>query len=350
MTDHRPTARPTVTHRPRLLAQAAALGAVALALLPQPAAAQERIEGATAGMDYALTMPEGWGRFDRTMFFTRDDGGRVVAIHAFGENQLQVRHFQGAITVHEAALAGLETQVFTGLAQNAFLPVFPERVDLRGTRQLHYFGLCGDAGSAETPTAYAVELISGEEFSDATADPHFAPVLELLALTLPEGAEPCPAELASRLNATPAARAVAEGGLEFERMGLTIELPAEFGEPQFEFDFEIVWFDEAMRNEQPGIGVLVATAPTREDVLGELRADGEIHARRKVTFTPGGFERMDFMMQQEGVAGVMFISDEPYHDENIVVVLIATPPENLDAARDRIEAIAARIEAANSGE
>lgn len=147
-------------------------------------------------------------------------------------------------------------------------------------------------------------------------------------------------------------RAAAQDSVSFERMGLTIELPAEFGEPIFEFDFEIVWFDEAMRNEQPGIGVIVGLAPTRGDVIDDMmQAEGAIHELRKVTFGAGEFERMGFTIPgDDGVAGVMFVSEEPYHEDRIVVVMVATMPDNIDNARDGIEAIAARIEELNSAD
>lgn len=340
----------------RAPALATILGGAALLLLPGlPAAAQESIEGRVMGMEYALTMPEGWGRYDNTQFFTREDGGRLVIIHAFGEHHLQNRHFTGIVNLHEAPLAGLEAQVYTGRANNAFLPVFPERVPLQGTRQIHYFGLCGDAGSAETPQAFAVELISADEFADAMTDAHFAPVLETLALNLPEGAAPCPEELAGRMDTRPAPRPVAEsgegaGGFEVERMGLTLWVPAEFGDPVFEIASEIVWMDEAMRDEQPGLAIIISTASSREEVLDDM-AQGTVHERRKVSFgAAGGFERIAFSLPGEGVGGTFFLSDNPYYQGDHVVVLIGTPIENLDAARAGIDAIADRIEAVNSAD
>ncbi|MCC5989658.1 MAG: hypothetical protein JJT95_18475 [Pararhodobacter sp.] len=340
----------------RAPALTAILGGAALLLLPgQPAAAQESVEGRAMSLEYALTMPEGWGRFDNTHFFTREDGGRLVIIHTFGENHLQNRHFIGTVSLHEAPLAGLDAQVFTGQARNAFLPVFPERVPLQGTRQIHYFGLCGDAGSAETPQAFAVELISADEFVDAMADAHFAPVLESLALSLPEGAAPCPEELAGRMDAQPAPRPVAAGadgaeGFEVERMGLTLWMPTEFGDPEFEIDSEVVWVDEAMRNDQPGIAIILSTAPSRAEVLDDLAAgEGTIHERRKVALgAAGGFERFGFSMPGEGIGGTFFLSDQPYHAGGHVVLVIGTPIDNLDAARAGIDAIADRIEALNS--
>ena len=142
----------------------------------------------------------------------------------------------------------------------------------------------------------------------------------------------------------------AQDTVRFERMGLTIKLPAEFGEPVFELDHEIGWFDEAMRQRQPGIGVILGLAPTRGDVVGDMmQAEGAIHGLSEVTFTAGAFERLDFTIPgDDGFAGVMFFSEEPYHQDRIVVLMIATMPDHIDMVRDDINAIAAGIEEVNS--
>lgn len=156
--------------------------------------------------------------------------------------------------------------------------------------------------------------------------------------------------LAALLALASPQHATAQDSVSFERMGLTIELPAEFGDPVFAFDDEIAWFDEAMRSSRPGIGVILGLAPTRGDVIGDMtQAEGAIHELGKVTFAAGPFERLDFTIPgDDGVAGVMFFSEEPYHQDSIVVLMIATMPDNIDNARSAIEAIAARIEELNS--
>ena len=144
-----------------------------------------------------------------------------------------------------------------------------------------------------------------------------------------------------------AAPAMAEETRSFQRMGLTIELPASFGDPLFDHDDEILWGDEAMQQDEPGIGVLLSLARTREEVLDELQAEDLISDQRSLTLGPRGFERFVFELPADGVSGVFYLSDDAYEADSHVFLLIGTQPENLDAVRDEIEAIAARIERAN---
>ena len=147
-----------------------------------------------------------------------------------------------------------------------------------------------------------------------------------------------------------AAPAMAEDTRSFQRMGLTIELPARFGDPIFELDEEILWGDEAMQQDEPGIGVLLSLASTREEVLGELQAEGAISEQSSLNLGPRGFERFVFDFPAEGVSGIFYLSDDAYEGDSHVFLLIGTQPENLDAARGEIEAIAERIERINRTE
>lgn len=144
-----------------------------------------------------------------------------------------------------------------------------------------------------------------------------------------------------------AAPALAEDIRSFQRMGLTIELPARFGEPVHDLDDETLWADEMMQRDEPGIGVVLSLAPTREEVLGTLQAEGEILEQSSLTLGPRAFERFVFEFPAEGVSGIFYLSDDAYEGESHVFLLIGTEPDNFEAARDGIEAIAERIERAN---
>lgn len=345
MTDHHCTCTP----RPNPAARSGALAVLALSLaLSAPGAAQERIEGNAGGMRYALTLPEGWESRAGSSYFTRADGGRVVQMHYVVENALGPQWFRGTITHHDATLGGLAAQVFGGQANMAHLPIFPERVPLTGTRQIHVFDACREPENPDNPLGYGISLISAESFADPFEDPHFAAVLDSLSVTLPDEAGACPPGMVAGLNAVPAPRP-SDDGIAFDRMGLTVWLPAEFGEPSFEFAAEVVWFDAAMQRDEPGIAAIIGLAPTREDVLDDLQNDGEITAQRSVRFGTGEFDRIAFSLPGEGMGGEMFLSQAPAHEDRFVVLLIGTPLDNLSAARGDIAAIADRIEALNSG-
>lgn len=165
---------------------------------------------------------------------------------------------------------------------------------------------------------------------------------------------PCKAFLRLFLLAGPAmlmllvtTAAIGEETRSFQRLGLTIELPVAFGDPMLDLDNEIRWADEAAEQDAPGILIVLSLEADRALVVNDLVQQGTILDLRKVMLGPRGFERYTFEYLEAGVSGIVYLSDEAYEGDHHVFLALATPPENFDAVRDEIEALAARIERVN---
>lgn len=329
----------------RMLCKNAILPAslVALGISLTPASSQTpfeaRINTRHGPVTVTANLPAGWteasvalASFDGVTLALPEDGWRVVHL-GFGHwAHERLSHRQSSVRGFRPGGAPIESRRVTlgGQPGTSYLGFTPaggiaaeapghDRVMVTGPQMLVHFDGC----HGDRPDPVLLTVISGgAPFVELSDDPHLAALFAELSIELPPGAEPCPPDLAARLDAVPAP-ILQDGWSGRERFGLSIWLPEDFRIAADGWRFVAIHPDLDHPQRDGFFGVNLERLDARDAWQDEAPSDATITPLPDQDLGPAGsFEHVSvtYMLEGHAGSGTILIAREPDADQRFLVL------------------------------